>query len=160
MIVYFVSISEHLLFYQSNVFSLQTSFFNHFFIVNIWLHVAHLHLSWGHFSVHRLLPTRPNGPSWSSSQHVRVFVCLCVWCPLPMQFFFRLLIDPQMTWPDPGLSLVNPRSLPYGGGGGGGVFFWCLPLGSLHKGAVHFSHKLFVPTLGMRTIKNPSSFDY
>ena len=62
-------------------------------------------------------PTRPSGPSWSWSWHVRV--CVCVWCPLPMQFFSRPLIGPQITWPDPGLSLVNPPSLSYDSGGGG-----------------------------------------
>ena len=37
-----------------------------------------------HFS-----PTRPSGPSWSSSQHVRVSVCLsvCVFVPFPCNFF-------------------------------------------------------------------------
>ena len=42
-------------------------------------------------------------------------MCLCV-CPLPMRFS-RPLIGPHITWPDPGLSLVNPPSLQYGGGG-------------------------------------------
>ena len=44
---------------------------------------------------HGFSPTRPSGPSWSSSRHVRVSVCLCV-CPLPMQFFSRPLIGPQI----------------------------------------------------------------
>ena len=38
-----------------------------------------------------------------------------------MRFFSRPLIGPQITWPDPGLSLDNPPFLPYGGGGGVGV---------------------------------------
>ena len=34
--------------------------------------------------------------------------CVCVRvCPLPMQFFSRPLIGPQITWSDPGLSLVD-----------------------------------------------------
>ena len=33
-------------------------------------------------------PTRPSGPSWSSSQHVRVSVGLCV--PFPCNFFWGL----------------------------------------------------------------------
>ena len=56
----------------------------------------------------------PRGPSWSESRHVRLFVCVSVECPLPMRFFSRPIIGPQITWLDPGLSLVNPPSLPYG----------------------------------------------
>ena len=38
-------------------------------------------------------PTRPTGPSWSSSRDVHV----SVECPLPMRFFSRPLIGPQVT---------------------------------------------------------------
>ena len=53
----------------------------------------------------RFWPTGPSGPSWSSSRKVCV---LCVVCPLPMRFILRPLIGPQVTWSDPGLSLVPP----------------------------------------------------
>ena len=46
-------------------------------------------------------------------------VCLYV-CAIGCSFF-RPLIGPQITWPDPGLWLINPPSLPYGGGGGGAI---------------------------------------
>ena len=47
-------------------------------------------------------------------------VCLCACLRHGVQFFSRPLIRPQITWPDPGLSWVNPPSLPYGGGDGDG----------------------------------------
>ena len=37
-------------------------------------------------------PTRPSGPSWSVSRDVCIFIC-----PLPMRFFSRHLIGPQIT---------------------------------------------------------------
>ena len=53
-------------------------------------------------------PTRPSGPSCSSSRKV----CLLSFvCPLPMQFFLRPLIGPRVTWSNPGLSLVDPPPL-------------------------------------------------
>ena len=42
-------------------------------------------------------------------------VCLSV-CPLPMQFFSRPLIGPQITWSDPGLSLVEASKKIASGG--------------------------------------------
>ena len=41
----------------------------------------------------------PSGPSWSVSHRVRPRdnICLCVVCPLPMRFFSRPLIGPQIT---------------------------------------------------------------
>ena len=49
-------------------------------------------------------------PILSSSRDVRLSVCLFV-CPLPMWFFSRPLIGPQVTWSDPGLSLPKPVGL-------------------------------------------------
>ena len=65
---------------------------------------------------------------WSSSRDVCLFLTLfltlflCLLSPFHV-IFFRPFIGPQITWPDPGLSLVNPPSLPYGGGGGGWLIF-------------------------------------
>ena len=52
--------------------------------------------------------TRPSGPSWSSSRHVSVSAYLFV---PSSAFLSRPLISPQITWSDPGLSLVNPPPL-------------------------------------------------
>ena len=41
-------------------------------------------------------PTRPSGPSWSVSRNVCIFIGRQV-CPLPMRFFSRPLIGPQIT---------------------------------------------------------------
>ena len=46
-------------------------------------------------------PTRPSGLSWSSSHRACLFVC-----PLPVQFFPRLLIGPLIIWSVWGLSLA------------------------------------------------------
>ena len=49
-----------------------------------------------------------------------VSLSLCLSVPSGAAYFSRPVIGPQITWPDPGLSLLNPPSLPYGGGGGCG----------------------------------------
>ena len=41
-------------------------------------------------------PTRPSGPSWSVSRDVCIFIYIFI-CPLPMRFFSRPLIGPQIT---------------------------------------------------------------
>ena len=55
--------------------------------------------------------TRPSGPSWSSSCHVYLSVCLSVVFRHRVQFFFRPIIGPQVTWSVPGLSLPPPPVL-------------------------------------------------
>ena len=45
------------------------------------------------------------GPLGRVGQRVDMSVCVFL-CPLPMQFFFRPLIGPQVTWSDPCLSLA------------------------------------------------------
>ena len=44
---------------------------------------------------------------------VAMSVCMPACLRHRVQFFSRPLIGPQITWPDSGLSLVNPPSLPY-----------------------------------------------
>ena len=51
-------------------------------------------------------PTRPSGPSWSESRHVRVFVIVFVCLSPSNAIFSSPLIGPQVTWTDPGLSLA------------------------------------------------------
>ena len=69
------------------------------------------------------------GPLSRVGRIVDMSVCLSGWCPLPMRFFSRPLIGPQVTWSVRGLWLVNTPSLPnffcfgqkpLGSGGGDG----------------------------------------
>ena len=54
-------------------------------------------------------PNWPTVPIQSSSRDVRPHLA---WCPLPMRFFLRPLIGPQITWSVRGLWSVNHPSLP------------------------------------------------
>ena len=89
---------------------------------------------WWILSVERLLSTGPTPSSFHQlgplgwvglvvAMCVSLFICLM--SPFHVTFS-RPHIGPQITWPDPGLSLVNPLSLPYGGGGGGGPQDFCV----------------------------------
>ena len=63
----------------------------------------------------------PTGPSWSRSHHVRLSVCLCVCLRCLSKGGPRgakPLIGPQITWSDPGLSLVNPPPSPFNNASG------------------------------------------
>ena len=55
-------------------------------------------------------PTRPSGPSWSSSPDVRVCVCLSV-CPLPMKFFCVVGLVQSVPRPWTGAISITSRAL-------------------------------------------------
>ena len=97
----------------------------------VFTQLAHLADSFSRFAMSvclrhwmKFLPTLPSGPSWSISHHVCLSVCMSVCMRHRVQFFSRPLIDPQKTWPDPSLSLVNPPSPPWGWGAWGGGGGW------------------------------------
>ena len=52
-------------------------------------------------------PTRPSGPSWSNSCKV----CLCVVCPLPMQFFCVAGLVQSVPRPWTGAISISSRAL-------------------------------------------------